>query len=282
MNTNFHFLNHSSFVLVRKSTAFLVDPWLQGTAFNDYWRLQSDETSNEKFFSFIKSKNIDTLFIWLSHEHSDHFSVPFLMSLKKETWIKKITFIMFDFKDGRVKDFVKKQGFKFISIKTGSNFKIEENFFVRGGIVNRDSFIRISIDGFNLLNINDCPAHSLPEMNHINSFLKDNLKIHMLASQFGYASWLGNQQDVKKRTNESKGYLNSLVKQVNFFNAEYYLPIASFSYFAKKENFYLNKEQNYIGSKNWDKTKLKNLKQINIEKTFFISKATRREQTIYP
>ena len=117
MNSDFYFLNHSSFVLIRKATAFLVDPWLQGTAFNDYWRLQSDQTSNEKLFSFIKSKNIDTLFIWLSHEHSDHFSVPFIMALKKETWIEKITFIMFDFKDGRVKDFVKKQGFKFISIK---------------------------------------------------------------------------------------------------------------------------------------------------------------------
>ena len=60
---------------------FLCDPWLEGTAFNNGWTLLDNSTSNDQILDELRqsSKNI---FIWYSHEHSDHFAVPFLKKLK--------------------------------------------------------------------------------------------------------------------------------------------------------------------------------------------------------
>ena len=248
----FYFFNHSSFGIFKDGAAFVVDPWFEGGAFKNYWLLQCDETSNEKFFQTLKVKRIHTLHIWISHEHSDHFSVPFMMALKKVNCLEKVCIHMFDYKDGRVGNFIKKQGFEFFAHKTGVDCTIDDNFIIRGGIINRDSFIHIICDNFTILNINDCPAHSLEDLEKIKSFLNTSKRIDILASQFGYASWLGNLNDTERRIKESRHYLNSVKDQIRYFKANYYLPFASFSYFATEENFYLNQEQNYIGSASWN------------------------------
>ncbi|HQX07121.1 MAG TPA: MBL fold metallo-hydrolase, partial [Zoogloea sp.] len=66
-------MNHSCIVLESPGTRVLCDPWFEGTAFNDGWRLLVEH-----------SHRIDEIpcdYIWLSHEHPDHFSIPTLRRL---------------------------------------------------------------------------------------------------------------------------------------------------------------------------------------------------------
>ena len=51
------------------------------TAFNNGWNLLDTSTSNKELISKL-SKNKKDIYIWYSHEHSDHFSISFLRELK--------------------------------------------------------------------------------------------------------------------------------------------------------------------------------------------------------
>ena len=83
------FLNHSS-LLITSETKILCDPWFKGTAFSDGWSLLYDNSHN--------INDIDFDYIWLSHEHPDHFSIPTLRELNKSC-----TFLFQETKDKKVR-----------------------------------------------------------------------------------------------------------------------------------------------------------------------------------
>ena len=112
--SKFTFLNHACYVIETDKSILLVDPWVEGYAFNKGWALLDKSTSNEKLYSFLSNSN-KKIFIWVSHEHSDHFSVPFLLGLKKLKINAK--FIYQKTLDGRVANFIKKNGFKVIETR---------------------------------------------------------------------------------------------------------------------------------------------------------------------
>ena len=74
---NIEFFSHACFSIESNNTVLLNDPYLYGTAFNDGWDLIIDDTN----FIFDEKKNN---FIYYSHEHPDHFSIPFLKSINEE------------------------------------------------------------------------------------------------------------------------------------------------------------------------------------------------------
>ena len=74
------FLNHASFILEYKNFKILTDPYLYGDAFNEGWRLIK-EFDHQKYLSNLTH-------IYFSHEHPDHFSVPFLKVFLKKKGIK--------------------------------------------------------------------------------------------------------------------------------------------------------------------------------------------------
>ena len=83
------FLNHASFIIEFEEkynsddndcnknninkTKILVDPYLAKSSFNNGWNLLSEVNHNDK----IEGIN----YIFYSHEHPDHFSVPFLKEI---------------------------------------------------------------------------------------------------------------------------------------------------------------------------------------------------------
>ena len=75
------FINHASYLYESNEFMLICDPWVEGLAFNGGWSLLDTTTSNDKLVDKISSAN-KPLYIWYSHEHSDHFAVPFLKKLK--------------------------------------------------------------------------------------------------------------------------------------------------------------------------------------------------------
>src|SRR5689334_5229181 len=67
-------ISHAS-VVVKGDTSIWSDPWLFGKAFNDSWSLfPPAATVDESFYDSID-------FLYISHEHPDHFHIPTLKSL---------------------------------------------------------------------------------------------------------------------------------------------------------------------------------------------------------
>ena len=71
------FLNHSSVIIEHKKIKILCDPWFKGKAFNDSWKLLYENSHD--------INKLDFDYIWISHEHPDHFSIATLNSLRKKT-----------------------------------------------------------------------------------------------------------------------------------------------------------------------------------------------------
>ena len=117
MMAKFTFINHASYVIETDQSVLLVDPWVEGYAFNEGWSLLDTSTTNEDLVNYISAIKKEK-FIWLSHEHSDHFSVPFLMKLKKKA--ERVTFLFQKTLDGRVADFIRKLGFNVIESNDSS------------------------------------------------------------------------------------------------------------------------------------------------------------------
>ena len=79
----FTFINHASYMIETDQSILIVDPWVEGYAFDKGWSLLDTSTTDQDLVNYISAIKKEK-FIWLSHEHSDHFSVPFLMKLKKQ------------------------------------------------------------------------------------------------------------------------------------------------------------------------------------------------------
>ena len=110
------FINHASVVISNGKKSILTDPWYSGTSFDDGWMLLYENEKSE----IINILN-QTDYIWISHEHPDHFSIKFLNDYEDILREKKIKFIFQDTKDKRVVSFLKFKKFDFIELEDNQN-----------------------------------------------------------------------------------------------------------------------------------------------------------------
>ena len=68
------FINHASVKFNLKNKTILTDPWYEGAVFHNGWKLIY-ENKKEEILNHIS--NLD--YIYISHEHPDHFSVNFFL-----------------------------------------------------------------------------------------------------------------------------------------------------------------------------------------------------------
>ena len=81
MKENIRLINHASlFMKFNKDMSFLTDPWYTGSAFDNGWSLLHE--NNEKFIENVLN---NTNYIYISHEHPDHFSISFYVYLTLST-----------------------------------------------------------------------------------------------------------------------------------------------------------------------------------------------------
>jgi hypothetical protein len=67
-------VSHACVVIETTDAKILCDPWLFGKAFNDSWALFPDPAWDPSLLESID-------YLWISHEHPDHFHVATLKSL---------------------------------------------------------------------------------------------------------------------------------------------------------------------------------------------------------
>ena len=230
-------INHASVLIKGDRQSLLTDPWYEGDVFHRGWRLLYENKDNE-----IEHVLNNTNFIWISHEHPDHFSIGFFRKYKSLLIDKKIVILFQNRKDKRVIAFLKKSGFETIELSTGEPFTLEENFTIR---VIKDEFydsaLLVNLAGKNIFNVNDCPLHS---EERITAFTNTYGKCDILLTQFSYAAWKGGRDNVQWRSSAAKDKLMSLVRQGNTLQAKTVIPFASFVYFSNVLNSYLNDAAN--------------------------------------
>lgn len=255
------FLNHASFMVENDDAVLLIDPWYEGSAFNQGWSLIDTSVKNDDVIKKLIKRNKE-IFIWFSHEHSDHFSVPFVKKLKNQSI--RLTFLYQKTLDGRVRDFLKKENFEVLELKDGQSFKLGADFEIKNWKYHSgDSYCWIRCADKRILNLNDCVVSNADEALEVSKKISSD--IDFLFTQFGYASWVGNESDKEYRFKVAQEKFERIKVQAEVLNPEFILPFASFVYFSHLDNFYLNDLQN-------TPEKLRIAKQLNIfqDKIFFM------------
>ena len=227
------FLNHASVKIVTDTVTIASDPWLSGTIFNHGWKLIS--TSDELF-----PVAADADFLWISHEHPDHFSPAFFTRLTD----RKPRVLFQATRDRRVARYLAERGFDVREIGNFERISVSpsERFMVgRNGLY--DSWSLFESGGKRILNINDCIVKTRGILRGIKKRIGH---VDVLLTQFSYAGWVGERGNKALHEDAARRRLGVVRTQIECLEPDYVVPFASFSRYSHEENAYLNASVNRI------------------------------------
>lgn len=231
--SNLEFVNHSCVILSNNNISLAMDPWIEGSVFNKSWNLLS-KTPEKSIENLKKSQ-----FIWFSHEHPDHFNPPNL-----KIFSEKNNFLFQKTIDKRVINFLKKISPNVKEISFNEKFQLANNFSIE--IIPfqyLDSMLIIRINNLTILNLNDCDIKNDTQLNFIK---KRTGPIDILLVQFSYAIGKSNKNNKIERENWANEILKKLSKNIKILNPNIVIPFASFCFFSRHDNFYMNDSVNKI------------------------------------
>lgn len=244
MNTDtptIEFVTHASVLIHAGNIHLLSDPWIEGTAFDDGWALLSPPPQGYSIFE-------RTTHIWFSHEHPDHFAPAVLKKITPEVRAR-IVVLLIDIEDKKIAKFCRGLGFKEVRELTPAGrfnvwHSLGEGVSMMVGAVDDDSWCAVRSGGKLVLNINDCVLQTAEQLDAIRAHIGSAPDV--LLTQFSYAQWSGNPEDVEFRRSEARRKLNEVRLQIERLKPQYVIPFASFVEFCHPENFYMNDGVNRI------------------------------------
>jgi len=215
------FVSHAGYIYESNGVSIFTDPWTKGKAFNDSWALHTKAI--EVDYSKIK-------YIFVSHEHPDHFSFPTLKGIP-ENLRSEISILYQEHSSKRLLEAFKKLNFKKVielPIYKWYGLSKEVELYC-GSAGSMDSFLVIRENGKSILNLNDC-AFTDKQYKYIHRQIGD---VDILFTQFSFANWVGNDGDINA---EAKGKIETIKLQMQIFHPKFVIPFASFVAFCNKEN----------------------------------------------
>tara|TARA_R100000458_G_scaffold12496_1_gene10295 strand:+ start:31 stop:1305 length:1275 start_codon:yes stop_codon:yes gene_type:complete len=223
-------VNHACYIVDTGSIRILCDPWLSGHIFDRGWRLLKDSNTN------INDLEYD--YIWISHEHPDHFHTPTLNEIKGPK-----TFFYQETKDKKVKNWLEKKGHKVIEMEDWKPFNLPDNSKLTVTKVSDDSWMSVKKGDELLLNLNDCVVNTKEQCKEIIT----NIGIPLvLMTQFSFSSWIGNEGDGYWNRKCADNVLERVKLQTEELLPNYVIPFASFVKFAHRDNDWMNNYSNKI------------------------------------
>ncbi len=229
------FLNHASVLLQSRSgEQLVVDPWAFGTVFNDSWRLLD---RSEPTKALIEQSLLSADYIWVSHEHPDHFHIPTLKLVPEEKR-PQITVLFRQEAKTNVVDALKGMGFQVQIITPGVQCDIP-GFSLYTLHKSGDTALCITDGEHVVFNQNDCKLKE-EQLKTVHSLYPS---IDYYLFQFGMAGFVCNADEQEGFARERAALLGSINKGVEILQPKKYIPFASYIEFCDVHNAYLNEGQ---------------------------------------
>ena len=218
------FVTHAGFLTEVNGKTILTDPWIKGKVFNDSWALLSKPYD-------VDYNKVDYIFV--SHEHPDHFSFPSLKSIPENNR-KRIKILYQKHASKRLNEaFIKLSFHSVIELPLYQWCHVEGLDLFCGSSGSMDSFLAIKEGDQLLLNLNDC-VFNLKQYKYISKLVGS---VTLLFTQFSFANWVGNDND---EVDNAQKKIEHIKIQLDIFKPKYTVPFASFVYFCNKENSRMN------------------------------------------
>ena len=265
------FLGHAGFMYETKNEMLLMDPWMskEGAFDSSWYQFPSNHDLGDEIRNEIESTEKE-VYIYISHEHKDHFDVPFLKTLN----LSKINFITPKFRRDHVAYILNKLNPKSVTTPVDSEVlnvgNMEIRLFLDDQEIVRDSALGL-IDkekDFTFLNLNDCKVYD--RVDELKDIFK---KFDAFTCQFSGAVFHPVCYDYPekkyKEISESKvfGKFNSVSNLISKFEPNLYIPAAGPPVFLDPELININfQEVNIFSSPFKFKNYLvENMPELNIE-----------------
>jgi len=224
------FLGHAGFMYETENEILLMDPWMSTSgAFDSSWyQFPCNHSLGDDVREIIETTNKE-VYIYISHEHKDHFDVPFLLTLK----LSKINFITPKFRRDHVASVLNKLAPKSVYTPIDSELinigNLEIRLFLDDQEIVRDSALGLydRDSDFTFLNLNDCKVYD-----RVDELFDIYKKFNIFTCQFSGAVFHPVCYDYpEKKYNEiSKSKVNgkfgSVKNLIDKFKPELYIPAA--------------------------------------------------------
>jgi len=233
-------VNHASYVLHADGFVLWVDPWYEGRVFNHGWGMLIEQDLSPHVLDEVTH-------IWFSHEHPDHFFPPNIMRIP-EARRTEITVLFQTTTDRKLVDWCTAKGFaEVIELEDGRwrSDALPNAEVMCHSFGNDDSWLALRHDGQLLLNLNDCVIRDHHDLVRIRRLLGED-ELTVLLSQFSYANWIGNPDEVERRQRSAGEKVERLRRQLEHLQPRWFIPFASHVWFCHEENHYLNDAVNRV------------------------------------
>lgn len=223
------FHNHSCISIENNDDYILMDPWFEGKVFNNSWRLLEEE----KGYDTVNFEKLN--YIVVSHEHPDHFHIATLKKISKLSK-KDVKFLLPQRQNENLKNAVLKIGFQFDYIKEDIEYKISDDISIFQYQTWMDAAFLVKANGKVILNQNDCKLSD----DKVKKITEKFPVIDLWLNQFSLAGYYGNRDDHARLVKGQEKHYEIIRKYYNVFKPKIYTPFASFIYFCKERNQFLN------------------------------------------
>jgi ribonuclease BN (tRNA processing enzyme) len=238
VKSNIKFINHACFLIENDDGDVLFDPWFFGKVFNNSWSLLREtediDLSNVKYVIF-------------THEHPDHLHWPTLKKISNNSR-HKINVLVPLRENKNIVENIRKLGCKCAEIPNNLEVKLGNFMHITNYTTGHDSAYVFKINDKVYLNQNDCQLSN----KQCETISKKYPNIDFWMIQFSLAGYYANEADHEGLQRAKDFHINMIKSYHNFFKPRITIPFASFVFFCKKHNSFLNKwiiDIEEIGSK---------------------------------
>ena len=247
------YFGHNCYLLSNGVCAILIDPWLDrnGAFFGSWFQWPINHHLLPQLLDDLKG--LETVYLYISHEHQDHFDIDTIKSLINTIDVIIIPKYHDEYLERQLSIFDK----PLEVLNDRHKFYFNDTDYLELMIidtgVNHDSLAIINIAGEVFVNQNDCKIYD--RLNYLN-----NLDVTYYAVQFSGANWhpvcydYTEEKKIEISQKKVKSKLIAIKNAIKLLNPDYYLPSAGPAVFPfLDENLSLGDENIFIHQNNLDR-----------------------------
>lgn len=236
------FLGHAGFVASSENVSVIIDPWMSSAGAYDasWFQYPCNHHLGKLVRDVIQNESI-VRYIYVSHEHRDHFDPEFLQSCDT----RSVTFVIPKFDSpAHYENIASLSSAGVIELGDGQSVEIPGGhlrLYVEDGGLERDSALVVKLDGETFLNMNDCKVHD-----RVSEILSADGSVDVLTAQFSGASWHPTCYDYTEEEyrrisrRKARGKFEATARLIEQVSPRVYLPSAGPPVFLDPALIHLN------------------------------------------
>lgn len=227
-------VSHASVLIRTQDVQIWTDPWLTGKVFNNSWTLLHEPAWDPAWLDSID-------YIWISHEHPDHFNIPTLRALP-EAFKRRVTVLFQSSNSDKMFAALRRLGFAHtLALPHRQILALHGRTRVYCYQIGQmDSCLAVLGDDTSVLNINDAEADTQDCLR----MRADLGPVRVVLNQFSLAGYGGEADRSARLPAKARQIIDNMLANHRDLGAEVTIPIASFVYFSSVDNAYMNQYAN--------------------------------------